>query len=48
MGAEAVVGIASVAVHYGWIAAIPGLGAAALVVGAAAVGACAVAAVANA
>lgn len=32
--AEGGVGLAAVAVHYGWIAAIPGLGQAAIVVGA--------------
>lgn len=41
MGAEGGIGLAMVAVHYGWLAAIPGLGQAALVVGVAATLTCA-------
>ncbi len=41
--AEGGIGLAAVAVHYGWIAAIPGLGTAALVVGAGAAVTCGIA-----
>lgn len=47
MVAEGGIGLAAVAVNYGWIAAIPGLGQAALIVGAGAALTCGAYTIAN-